>query len=143
MNARNWSPFQIGNDHYFVVATYMGKTCPIFRYNRGRSTFEKQSTGIECRETVDLKPFQLNSEQHIVVANHADGQPVVIWKWDGKKFVKRQEIDITATYVEVFDVNGDKFIAISGKPIFSHSILIAFSIISLVMVSKHFDWLPD
>ena len=115
MNARNWSPFQIGRDQYFVVANYMGGTCPIFRYNSTKGKFENQLTGIECRETVDLKPFKLDGEQHIVVANHADSQPVVVWKWNGRRFTKRQEIHITATYVEVFDVNGDKFIAISGK----------------------------
>jgi hypothetical protein len=114
MNARNWAPFKIGNDQYFVVATYIGKTCPIFRYDRIEDKFKNQSMGIECKETVDLKPFKLNGVQHIVVANHEDGQPVVVWMWNGKRFTKRQEINITATYVEVFDVNGNTFLAISG-----------------------------
>lgn len=103
-----------------MVANYAGSPCPVFRYNRAKDQFEKQPTGIECKMTVDLKPFKLNGEQHIVVGTRDDGQPVVVWKWDGSKFSKRQEIAITATYVEVFDLNGDKFIAISGKPFLAY-----------------------
>ncbi len=92
----------------------MEKTCAIFRYDRSEDKFKNQSISLECRETVDVKAFKLDGVQHIVVANHEDGHPVVLWMWNGKRFTKRQEVNITASYVEVFDVKGTTFLAISG-----------------------------
>lgn len=118
-HARNWAPFRIGDDQYFVVATLVGNTCPIFRYDRISEKFTNQSDGIQCKNTFDLKPFKLNGEQYIAVANQGRGRFVVIWKWNGRRFTKFQELNNTATYVEAFDVGRDTFIAISGQFIIS------------------------
>lgn len=117
-DARNWAPFKINNIQYFVVAKFIGKTCPIYRYDTSVERFVKEANGLECYETVDLKPFKIDGVQHVVVANHEDYQPVVVWMWNGKRFTKRQQINITATYVEGFDVQGATFLAVSGETLF-------------------------
>ena len=114
MDIRNWAPFKIGSDQYFVLTNMMEKTCAIYRYDKYEKKFKNQSISLECRQTVDVKPFEINGLQHIVVANYLTGHPVVVWMWNGKQFTRRQAINITASYVEVFDVNGDTFLAISG-----------------------------
>ncbi|XP_028395337.1 thrombospondin-type laminin G domain and EAR repeat-containing protein-like [Dendronephthya gigantea] len=113
--ARNWAPFQIGDDLYFAVANLFANTCPIFRYDKISDRFTNQSDGLECKHTFDLKPFKLNGEQYIAVANQGSGSFVVIWKWNGRRFTKLQDINNTATYVEAFNVDDDTFLAISGS----------------------------
>ena len=126
MGVRNWTPFKIGNDQYFVLTNMMKETCAIFRYDIVEKKFKNQSISLECRRTVDVKAFKIDDVQHIVVANHEDDHPVVLWMWNGKRFTRRQDINITAAYVEAFDVNGNTLLAVSGKSL-------------LLYVFKHFE----
>ncbi|XP_046854789.1 uncharacterized protein LOC124447841 [Xenia sp. Carnegie-2017] len=113
-NARNWSPFRIGSEQYFTVANYYRGPCSIFRYEKSKSKFVNETFSLECHRTIDVKPFHLGGVQYIAVANKRP-YSTVIWRWNGRKFEPMQTISVTGMQVEVFEVNGETLLALSGS----------------------------
>lgn len=71
---------------------------------------------MECHRTVDVRPFHLGGVQYIAVANNRP-YSTVIWRWNGRKFEPMQTISVTGMHVEVFEVNGETLLALSGEEI--------------------------
>ena len=112
--SRNWEPFKIDGEQYLVIASFQDNSvCPIYKWNSKQFVKFK---GLPCSRAFDVEPFELNGAQHVAVANFDEdrGKPVVVFKWDGSGFTELQKFDITAQYVEVFKVNDDTYLGISG-----------------------------
>lgn len=61
----------------------------------------------------DVEPFTIGQDTYLAVAIYY-GRGSHIFKWDGERFVKFQEIAAVGADVEHFKMNGSTFLAITG-----------------------------
>ena len=61
----------------------------------------------------DVEPFKIGEDTYLAVAiYYGRGSP--IYKWDGERFVKFQDIPAVGADVELFEMNGTTYLAITG-----------------------------
>lgn len=61
----------------------------------------------------DVQPFKIGDDTYLAVAIYY-GRGSHIFKWDGQRFVKFQEIAAVGADVEHFKMNGSTYLAITG-----------------------------
>lgn len=61
----------------------------------------------------DVEPFKIGEGTYLAVAIYY-GRGSHIYKWDGERFVKFQDIPAVGADVELFKMNGTTYLAITG-----------------------------
>lgn len=109
--ARKWRQFTIGKDVYFAVASNSrSHDSPVFKWNGNLFTpFQTLSTV----KAFDVEPFKIGQDTYLAVAIYY-GRGSHIFKWDGERFVKLQDIAAVGADVEHFKINGSTYLALTG-----------------------------
>lgn len=109
--ARKWRQFTIGEDVYFAVASNSrSHDSPVFKWNGNLFTpFQTLSTV----KAFDVEPFKIGQDTYLAVAIYY-GRGSHIFKWDGERFVKLQDIAAVGADVEHFKINGSTYLALTG-----------------------------
>ena len=61
----------------------------------------------------DVEPFKIGQDTFLAVANYY-GRSSQIFKWDGERFVKFQDIAAVGADVEHFEMDGTTYLAVTG-----------------------------
>lgn len=70
----------------------------------------------------DVEPFKIGQDTFLAVANYY-GRSSQIFKWDGERFVKFQDIAAVGADVEHFEMDGTTYLAVTGisqEDLFKH-----------------------
>ena len=105
------------NVHYALVTTSSklasnsrSHDSPVFKWNGNLFTpFQTLSTV----KAFDVEPFKIGQDTYLAVAIYY-GRGSHIFKWDGERFVKLQDIAAVGADVEHFKINGSTYLALTG-----------------------------
>lgn len=61
----------------------------------------------------DVEPFKIGEDTYLAVAIYY-GRGSLIFKWDGERFVKFQDIAAVGADVEHFQMDGSTYLAVTG-----------------------------
>ena len=117
VGASDWEHFQIGADHYLVVANFNASSSQIYKFS-GTGFVPFQS--IITQYANDWEAFQIGGITYLAVANYMDGQFFEIqsklYKWTGSMFEEFQSIPTTGAFeFTYFSIGSDHFLAIANE----------------------------
>ena len=119
-NARKWKSFQIAGNTYFAVASNSrNHESPVFKWvenktdpSQGGGRFQPFQT-LSTIKAFDVEPITVGDDVYLGTAIYY-GPYSHIFKWDGERFNKFQDIPVACADIESFKINGSVFFATTG-----------------------------